>query len=133
MCVNMCAKAENGTNGPPSGSRNVDLNQDLLFSLNEGRCTTTPVCRWSNLSICSPWLPVETSDIPAVLPSLSLSFLTYKMGVVKPTRNSCFKTWIRIFLAVPWLRLHDSTAGGTGSIPGRGTKVPTCHRAQPKN
>ena len=27
-------------------------------------------------------------------------------------------------LAVQWLRLCASTAGGTGSIPGRGTKIP---------
>ena len=27
-------------------------------------------------------------------------------------------------LAVQWLRLHASTAGGTGSIPGQGTKIP---------
>ena len=26
-------------------------------------------------------------------------------------------------LAVQWLRLRTSTAGGTGSIPGRGTKI----------
>ena len=25
---------------------------------------------------------------------------------------------------VKWLRLHASTAGGMGSIPGRGTKIP---------
>ena len=25
---------------------------------------------------------------------------------------------------VQWLRLRASTAGGTGSIPGRGTKIP---------
>ena len=27
-------------------------------------------------------------------------------------------------LAVQWLRLHTSTAGGTGLIPGQGTKIP---------
>ena len=27
-------------------------------------------------------------------------------------------------LAVQWLRLHASNAGGTGSIPGQGTKIP---------
>ena len=27
-------------------------------------------------------------------------------------------------LAVQWLRLHASTAGGMGSIPGLGTKIP---------
>ena len=27
-------------------------------------------------------------------------------------------------LAVQWLRLCTSTAGGTGSIPGQGTKIP---------
>ena len=31
---------------------------------------------------------------------------------------------------VQWLRLHAFTAGGTGSIPGQGTKIPyaTWHR-----
>ena len=29
-----------------------------------------------------------------------------------------------ISLAVQWLRLCNSTAGGTGSIPGLGTKIP---------
>ena len=34
---------------------------------------------------------------------------------------------------VQWLGLCASTAGGTGSIPGRGTKIdPTCHMAWPK-
>ena len=28
-----------------------------------------------------------------------------------------------ISLAVQWLGLHASTAGGTGSIPGQGTKI----------
>ena len=27
-------------------------------------------------------------------------------------------------LAVQWLKLHASTAGGTGSIPGQGTVIP---------
>ena len=27
-------------------------------------------------------------------------------------------------MAVQWLGLHASTAGGTGSIPGQGTKIP---------
>ena len=29
---------------------------------------------------------------------------------------------------VQWLRLHTSTAGGTGSIPGWGTKIPHAER-----
>ena len=34
----------------------------------------------------------------------------------------------REFPGVQWLGLHTSTAGGTGSIPGHGTKIP--HAAQ---
>ena len=30
----------------------------------------------------------------------------------------------RTSLAVQWLRFHASNAGGPGSIPGRGTKIP---------
>ena len=34
------------------------------------------------------------------------------------------KEWAGTSLAIQWLRLCVSTAGGTGSIPGRGTKIP---------
>ena len=40
---------------------------------------------------------------------------------VKGRRNKVYK---RNILVVKWLRLHASTAGGAGSIPGRGTKIP---------
>ena len=30
-------------------------------------------------------------------------------------------------LVVQWLRLHASTAGGTGSVPGRGVKILHAH------
>ena len=33
---------------------------------------------------------------------------------------------------VRWLRLHTSTAGGTGSIPGRATKIPHAVGSWPK-
>ena len=39
----------------------------------------------------------------------------------------CFRT----SLAVQLFRLHASNAGGVGSIPGQGTKIP--HAAKPKN
>ena len=35
-------------------------------------------------------------------------------------------------LAVQWLRLRASTAGGTGSTPGRGTKIPHARRPKKK-
>lgn len=41
------------------------------------------------------------------------------MGAFAPSR---VRPWD--FLAVPWLRLHDFTAGGAGSIRGQGTKIP---------
>ena len=37
---------------------------------------------------------------------------------------------LRTSLAVPWLRLHTSTVGGTVSIPGWGNS--TCNIVQPK-
>ena len=36
-------------------------------------------------------------------------------------------------LAVQWLGLHVSSAGGAGSIPGRGTKVPCAMQCGQKN
>ena len=41
--------------------------------------------------------------------------------VVKGIRN---KVQRRDFLGLKWVRLHASTAGGVGSIPGQGTKIP---------
>ena len=35
-------------------------------------------------------------------------------------------------LVVQWLRLHASTAGGTGSIPGGATKIPHAWRCGKK-
>ena len=55
------------------------------------------------------------------LPELSCSGLLFK--TTPPMGTS---------LAVQWLRLHTCTAGGTGSIPGQGTKIPTCHVVCPK-
>ena len=36
------------------------------------------------------------------------------------------------FLEVQWLRLHTPNAGGTGSIPGRGSKIPHAMRCGQK-
>ena len=45
-------------------------------------------------------------------------------------KNSSFGT----SLGVQWLRLHASTAGGVGLIPGRGTKIPhVAKHSQNKN
>ena len=37
-----------------------------------------------------------------------------------------------ISLAVQWLRLCTSIAGGMGSVPGQGTKIPHASRCGPK-
>ena len=42
------------------------------------------------------------------------------------------KTLLGISLVVQWLRLPASNAGDTSSIPGWGTKIPTCHVVWPK-
>ena len=35
-------------------------------------------------------------------------------------------------LVIQWLGFHASTAGGIGSVPGWGTKIPQCPVAQSK-
>ena len=42
------------------------------------------------------------------------------------------KTFAGSSLVVQWLGLHASTAGGPGSIPGQGTKIPQCRTVRPK-
>ena len=36
----------------------------------------------------------------------------------------------RTSLAAQWLRLCAPNAGGTGSVPGQGAKIPACHMAK---
>ena len=50
---------------------------------------------------------------------------------IKSARNNKYISFfllIKIFLGIPlavqWLRLHTSTAGCAGSIPGQGAKIP---------
>ena len=50
----------------------------------------------------------------------------------KKTKTLTQKDRCRTSLAVQWLRLHASTAGGMGSIPGQGTKIPQAAALQPK-
>ena len=48
---------------------------------------------------------------------------------------SCFKGHSWTSLPVQWSRLHAPHAGGMGSIPDQGTRIPhapSCHTAQPK-
>ena len=64
----------------------------------------------------SSWLPGEAH--PARLYNCFYSLMPFKL------------TW-GTSLAVQWLRLHASTAGGMGSIPGLGSD-PVCHVVQTK-
>ena len=52
---------------------------------------------------------------PCLCPSNILGWELTESNLLKSNRTS---------LAVQWLRLHASTAGGMGSIPGWGTKIP---------
>ena len=40
--------------------------------------------------------------------------------------------FLRTSLVVQWLTLYASTSGGTGSIPGLGTKIPNAMQAKEK-
>ena len=51
-------------------------------------------------------------------------FLKQKSGIFKGLRTS---------LAVQWFRICTSTAGGMGSIPGQGTKIPNATWYSQKN
>ena len=62
--------------------------------------------------------------------------------LASPGRGPSFSRWdskvkeglYRTSLAPQWLRLHASTAGGLGSTPGQGTKIPHAKWVvQPKN
>ena len=43
------------------------------------------------------------------------------------------KTFTGNSLTVQWLGLYTFTAEGSGSVPGRGTKIPASRTARPKN
>ena len=44
-----------------------------------------------------------------------------------------FLNTLRASLAVQWLRRHTSKAGGVGLVPGRRTKILTCHGCSQNN
>ena len=78
-------------------------------------------------------LPRGMWDLPRpgfkpVSPPLAGGFLT--TAPPGKSKEEFLKEGRGTSLAVQWLRLRASTAGGVGSIPGRGTKIP--HTAQPK-
>ena len=52
----------------------------------------------------------------------------FKVFRISQGKTILLKTILWTSLVVQWLRLRASTAGGTGLIPGRGTKIP--HAAQ---
>ena len=74
-------------------------------------------------------LHINTVDVPGPLPKIRkfLNFTTYLalwfQGWWGGEWDSKTGPWGNS-LAVQWLGLHTSTAGGTGSIPGQGTKIP---------
>ena len=53
--------------------------------------------------------------------------LTYEKAFIY---HDVKKAELETSLAVQWLRLHASSAGGMGSIPGRGTKIPQATQEQ---
>ena len=88
-------------------------------------------------SVCnSPALLVELQNGTAVLLQflIMLNKLLYHTAILPLSINpregktyTCIKICTQTSLAVQWLKLHASTAGSTGSIPGEGTKIPHCH------
>ena len=81
-------KAEKRVNGLPSESRKErnwtgmwTSTGTFISLIEEGRCTTTPVCRWSNVSICSPWFPLEAR-------MLQPSYLLWA-SVFSPIKQAC--------------------------------------------
>ena len=85
-------------------------------------------------SVCnSPALLVELQNGTAVLLQflIMLNKLLYHTAILPLSINpregktyTCIKICTQTSLAVQWLKLHASTAGSTGSIPGEGTKIP---------
>ena len=61
--------------------------------------------------------PCQSQNLPAKAEVFTLPDL-----LVKGLRINC--AWGLTSLAVQWLGLHASTAGGVGSIPGQGTEIP---------
>ena len=85
-------------------------------------------------SVCySPILLVELQNGTAVLLQLliMLNKLLYHTAILPLSINpregktyTCIKICTQTSLGVQRLKLHPSTAGSTGSIPGEGAKIP---------
>ena len=68
-----------------------------------------------------PLYPIPKTLTGMIFPSKEKA----KFGIIKlqVCSNSNQEIFVRNSLAVHWLRLHARNAGGTDSIPGRGTKI----------
>ena len=64
---------------------------------------------------------------PTVAASIPMNLAAVLMSLEMVLKCICI-TESGTCLAVQWLRLCASTAGGTGSTPGWGTKILTCHK-----
>ena len=74
------------------------------------------------------------SAVPARLghSHLKLGRVVYT-SFFEPDQTLCSKgTLPETSLTAGWLRLHSPNAGGTGSIPGQGTKIPQAARCGPQ-
>ena len=84
----------------------------------------------------------SSKELPGPVPSVEQSSISYSPHTSQRSpkrllsRCARFQHLKKLFqgtsLAVQWLRLRTSTAGGTGLIPGRGTKIPHAVRCGQK-
>ena len=107
---------------------NARLLQDEIKGTHQAWCFV--ISRHQSGALVAAMLPGSQEKITHTCVYMSMHTHTHKHHTeVKSSKGD-----IRTSLAVQWLRLSASTAGGTVLIPGRGTKIPhaTRHRQKKK-
>ena len=117
------------------GARNpvflqIDAHLEIMYY-----CTVQNADKQSQHSwklLCGAWFSTECHAPPGSAwqrGALSLPAILLGSAVSTHVGNSSLKiVKTETSLAVHWLRLCTSNAGGTGLIPGWGTKIPHAHR-----
>ena len=105
-------------NSPPGVEGEDGVNADhaggLRMTLTTNLGPRAPRQPDQNLLACeTSFLPSRAARQGLLPPPLSFRSISLHLSIVSGTS-----------LAVQWLRLCAFTAGGTGSIPGQGTKIP---------
>ena len=125
-CQTLCGTMDSSLPGRGS-SPPKDRTQSLTVCFTSGRFFTTSAIWKAPPHPCIGWFQNSPQTLLRGIMLYSPSFSWQGLAHSRDSINAVQKESTGASLAVQWLGLHTSSAGGMGSVPGWGTKI-----SQPK-